>query len=506
MKRLVMMTVALSIFAQVSHAEIDRDNDDVFYGIDKNKAQTQALMGAGEGLVASILAYQALKGGPKLVAPKGGSVGDAVRASKENYKLLDSFRKSKGKGLIRSVKFLGASILIVDMSGRIYEWMGTDAQPHWSPVYSFLANEQNVAVEDMPEAVIPTNPADSITIPQMSNDDQSLEAQLREKLNSRLAKINSGYASTVQAELGTVEARIQSQKQEIQDAHARKEQAHSDFQTSEANRLSSERFERVTGNFYKSRPTAEDKQTAQKVLFGGELMGSTLLLRSLFTKEGAKAVAEAEAVLARAKDLSSVKNIKIAGVIPNEDGAVARTRAIAVAEQNLAAGKMAQEIARRTPGVDAATIAKTDAQIARLEKLVKNLKAGTVVSKALKAQLVKMAESNLAETRALAIRTSKASPLLKSVKVVGSMVLIADAIGRGYQWYSQDADPQFAPGVTWALLKAEPQINAAQDMIQTKIVEPSGEFLKARFEEFKKDAQERKDSGFEPLFPHGPKF
>lgn len=505
MKRLVMMTVALSIFAQVSHAEVDRNDGDVFYGIDKNKAHTQALMGAGEGLVASILAYQALKGGPKLVAPKGGSVGDAVRASRENYKLLDSFRKSKGKGLIRSVKFLGASILFVDMSGRIYEWMGTDAEPHWSPVYSFLATEQNVPVEEMPEAVIPTNPADSMTIPQMSSEDQSLEAQLREKLNSRLAKVNAGYASTIQAELGTVEARIQSQKQEIQDAHARKDQAHADFQAAEANRLSSERFDKATGNFYKSRPTAEDKQTAQQVLFGGELMGSTILLRSLFTKEGAKAVAEAEAVLARAKDLSSVKN-SITGVIPNDDGVVARTRAIAVAEQNLAAGKMAQEIARRTPGVDAATLAKTDAQIARLEKLVKNLKAGTVVSKALKAQLVKIAESNLAETRALAIRTSKAAPLLKSVKVVGSMVLIADAIGRGYQWYSQDADPQFAPGVTWALLKAEPHFETARDAIQTKVVEPSGEFLKARFEEFKKDAQERRDSGLEPMFPRGPKL
>lgn len=513
MKRLLMLTVAMSLVAQSTFAD---DGTDTFFGIDKNKARTQALIGTAETLLAGLWTYQALKRPNYVAAPRNASAAQQMKVAIQNKNFLSRFNAERGGGLIRSMKLVGAAVLFVDVRGRVYEWKSTDAKPSWSPVYSYLMNEEKVPLEQMPESAPAVDPSESMSIPAMDSNDKSLEAELTQKLNSRLARLNDGFRAGVQNELSTVQSRIGQQEQAIASATEQKQQAHSQFSAEQEKRKSDEQFATSTGDFFKARPSNDDSQLAQQVLFGGELLASGLMIKSLFTNEGARAVADAEKSLEKARALVGV-DPKDLSVIPHSDKPVARIAAAEALDEVAAQAKLQLEVFKRNPKVDAAELAKLEEQLNSATNGAKALRNGTAVSSKMKAFLLEKAEKNLAQARALATRTSKGAKLLKAVKVVGTTVFVTDAIGRAYQWYTQDANPQFAPGITWALLKAEKPAQQLWDNVSTHVVEPSKAFLQEKYNEIRKGQQstppstpvstEKAPAPIEvPIFPIGPKL
>jgi uncharacterized protein YdbL (DUF1318 family) len=501
MKRLVTFTVILSAFVQPVIAD-DKSDSNSFYGIDKRKAHTQVLGGSMELAASGLLAYIALnRAGIKKVPSTTGisayaEAKSAVDTAKANKTLLEKFAKRRGAGLIRGTALAGSTVTFAMAGHRAYEWFATDAEPTWSPFLSYMLSEERVSLKDMPEsrpspAKIDT--ASSIKVPAESDGDLSLEQQLKAKLEERLSKINPGRKALVESQLSDVQARNEARRQEIADLQNQKRKAEvADASANTQNKVN-HTFNSVidsgTANFFKSRPEADGDEFARKILFGMDVTAGSIALSALLTSEGAKAVKQAEKALAQA-------NALVEGTLP--EGLEGRLAAIKESDDQI---KTIQEQIKQAEAARMNDIAKslraTEAQAKLTNRALRN---GRVVDAQLKSELVALAQTNLSETRALAVRTGKAGKFFKGVVIGVNGLVLVDAIGRAIEWRNSDAHAQFSPGITWALMQTKKPAEQVLEGFQKYITQPGSKFFQEAFEASRKNAR---DSSY---FERGPKF
>lgn len=454
MKKIFAVSLIVAVTAVPARAE-DRRNPKEFFAPDQ--ASTQLILGSAETVIASLLASSALKGvrDPKLreAVPGEGTIHKnmtALRNAQAQYEALKTYQKSIRPGIIRSVKLLGASVLFVDAAGRVYEWYGTDAKPSYSPMLSYLSGAEKIPLDDMPETSLPLPRVEKKDAPKadampkgkaapVPDPKAGLEDELRKKLEGRLAKVNPGYRKQVQKEIDDEVARkaalAKADKEKKAVAGAADPAKHAGAPVATDDRTA------PSGHF-KTRPMPEEKELASKILFGGDLVAGTLLLRSMFTNEGAKAVRSAEEALAKAR----------ATVDAPAAGGTAEVRA---AMQETLALQRSNLTLQRALTTEAGEIARITNEIATIDKQITALADDTAISLAARERLIAAAEKQLTKTRELALKTSKSGSMIKGVKIVGSALLFADAIGRVYEWHNNDPDPQFSPAMTYIMTNTE---------------------------------------------------
>jgi hypothetical protein len=503
MKHLVTFTVIFSAFVQPVIAD-DKSDSNSFYGIDKRKAHTQVLGGSIELAASGFLAYLALnRAGIKKVPSTAGvsayaEAKSAVDTAKANKALLEKFAKRRGAGLFRGTALAGSTVTFAMAGHRAYEWFATDAEPTWSPFLSYMLSEERVSLKDMPEsrpAPAKIDTASSIQVPSESDGDLSLEQQLKAKLEERLTKINPGRKALVESQLSEVQARNEARRQEIADVRIMKQQAEvADAAANTQNKVNhsmSSAVDTGTANFFKSRPEADGDEFARNILFGMDLTAGTIALSALLTSEGAKAVKQAENALAQAKGL-------VEGTLP--DGLEARLAAVKQSDEQI---KSIQEQIKQAEKARLHDVAKSLRATEAQAKLTNRaLRSGRMVTAELKSELVALAQTNLTETRALALRTGKAGKFFKGVVIGVNGLVIVDTIGRAIEWRNADAHAQFSPGITWALMQTKKPAEQVLEGFQKYIAEPGSKFFQEAFEAARQNA---KDSDG-PVFERGPKF
>ena len=423
----------------------------------------------------------------------------ALETAKANKALLEKFAKRRGAGLFRGTALAGSTVAFAMAGHRAYEWYATDAEPTWSPFLSYMLSEERVSLKDMPEsrpAPAKIDTASSIQIPSESDGDLSLEQQLKAKLEDRLTKINPGRKALVESQLSEVTARNDARRQEISDAQIKKQQAEvSDASSNTQNKVNhsiNSAVDTGTANFFKSRPEADGDEFARNILFGMDLTSGTIALSALLTNEGAKAVKQAEKAVAQAKAL-------VDGTLP--EGVEARLAALKESDASL---KTLQEQIKQAEKARMHDIAKslraTEAQAKLTNRALRN---GRMVTAELKSELIALAQTNLTETRALALRTGKAGKFFKGVVIGVNGLVIVDSIGRAIEWRNADAHAQFSPGITWALMQTKKPAEQVLEGFQSHIAKPGSEFFQQVWEDVKKS--NHSDSDF-PKFERGPKF
>lgn len=501
--RLGIIVLSAILFASAVRAQDRRSGSFDFYGL-KNKGSVQATLGTAE-VIAGILLYRsALKGpqAPKITPLTGHAANDAKIAmanAREHYNMLKQYQAGRGAGVIRSVKLLGASVLIIDAAGRAYEWLGTSAEPSWLPIAEgVFSKDSKDLVKDIPEVSpdeIPATPAPVKGIgrapkPKFDEKDIALEKELKEKLQGNLTKFNPNYKREIEETLRALEAkRIAAEAAGPEESPVSGEKT-ADGKKEPTHSASSSRRGRPSDDFFGT--GVSNKNVAQAVLFGGDLLGSYLLIRKLMTPAGLKAIQSAEQALEKVKALEVTKNDKLAtpeSQAKYSEALQARVKAnreaLAILEEAGpvatidAATKRVKDLEAKietlrgnstlTPNVKSDLIKAAEAELAearlaltraqgvkqltdsirKSEATMAAIREGRYVGQNVKADLVKAAEADLAEARALAARTARTGKLIKTVRVVGSTVLIADAIGRVYQWNQTDADPKFSPAMSW---------------------------------------------------------
>lgn len=472
MFKAVVMVVGLSLSMPL--AADNKSTLDQFYDL-KNKAHTQAILGSADLVIGAVLLHSGLKGPktPALRPTEGNSAltntVNAVRNSRARFAALKEFQASRGAGLIKSVKLLGSTVFFVDAAGRAFEWYGTDTEPSWSPVYDYLSSATKTPLSEIPEIASTPSAPTSIT-EQTNKADADLEAELRKKLEGRLAKAMPKYKEKVQSQLAAHEA-DKKQREELRSAEEKK--AHL---AEESNRF------RIPGDFYKTRPDNDDKDFAEALLFGGDLVGSTLLIKSLLTPEGREAVKAAELAYAKAQELVGVKNTKALSVIPHLKGAN-RIRYADMLDE--AAGKLeTQLIMGRKANAASDVLEALAKKVESFRSQAIALRQGDAVSMGTKESLVAMAKRNLDETRALALRTSRGAKLLKGIKVVGTGLLIGDAAGRVFEWSSADQEAKFSPAMTWLMVKSEKPVEQVWNTVGELAVK-SKDYFRDQYNKFK---------------------
>jgi len=452
MTRSKLLLAALALIATGASRSEDRLSSPAeFFGVDKSSGYTQAVLGSAETVIGAVVAHSALRGPrtPTLRSATGVSHRSAFAAvdnARGYYRALRDYQAGRGAGVIRSVKLLGASVAFIDAAGRLYEWNGTDAEPSWSPVYSYLSKVTGTKLESIPEIsdeVIADDvkhtleaktetkaaaPVDKAPAPGQSE----AEKALRVRLESRLAKINPHYRREIEAQLHESDQAAKAAKAAIpapapaidQKAKAETHGAPDRFQSA--------------GDFFRNRPTAEDTNLAQAVMFGGDLVGSTLLVRSLLTRQGLDAVRSAEEALKAAKALTpegKAGTEAIASLDRWADSLEARARSAGAAND----ATLHRQLTAEASGI------RTQAQAMR----------NATVPATTRLRLIEMAMEDVNRAREMAVKTANTGKFVKGVKVIGTGLLVMDALGRFYEWRTGDANPRFSPALTWLAVNSE---------------------------------------------------